>query len=227
MTTNTVLTETHDMVVVHRVFRRELHSLPALVRGVSAGDQERARLIAAHLDLVVSGLHEHHTGEDELLWPLLLDRVSLETEFVTRMEMQHEVIADALDQVNEAARQWRIDATTRHRDVLAEALARTSTALAEHLDDEEQLILPLAARHLTQAEWDRLAERARRATQPGRIALLNLGLLLEEVTAEERQWLLAGLPRPVRMLWNVLGQRLYDRYITRVRAGHIPPTAAA
>ena len=37
---------------------------------------DRAEAIAQHLDLMRAGLHMHHTGEDEILWPLLLARAS-------------------------------------------------------------------------------------------------------------------------------------------------------
>jgi hypothetical protein len=37
-----------QMVVIHRVFRREFGLLPALIRGVVADDLDRARVVAAH-----------------------------------------------------------------------------------------------------------------------------------------------------------------------------------
>lgn len=54
------------MVVVHRVFRRELRLIPQLVREVSPGNTARARVLAAHGRLVLRGLEGHHTSEDEL-----------------------------------------------------------------------------------------------------------------------------------------------------------------
>ena len=70
----TTLTNVHDMVIVHRAFRRELAVIPRLVRAVPAGDTRRAAVVARHARLVLQGLHLHHTGEDELLWPKLLER---------------------------------------------------------------------------------------------------------------------------------------------------------
>ena len=64
----------HEMVIIHRAFRRELTLLPRLVREVGDGDLPRAATLAAAVRLVLGGLHHHHTGEDVVLWPALLER---------------------------------------------------------------------------------------------------------------------------------------------------------
>lgn len=91
------------------------------------------------------------------------------------MEIQHEVLGDSLARATELADIWVAGAQAAARARLADTLTGVSTVLDEHLGDEEQLILPLASRQLAQAEWDRLAERARRSERPGRKALLVLG----------------------------------------------------
>lgn len=74
---------------MHRVFRRELRLVPPLVREVAPGDVARAAVPARHLRIVRRGLHLHHTGEDELLWPLLAERAAPSADLVTRMQAQH------------------------------------------------------------------------------------------------------------------------------------------
>src|SRR6266508_6495371 len=81
---------THPMVVGHRVFRREFRLLPGLILAVRIGDTARARVLAEHCADVTNGLHRHHTSEDEVLWPRLLDRTPLHAQLVHRMEAQHE-----------------------------------------------------------------------------------------------------------------------------------------
>ena len=61
----------------------------ALIAAVPDGDTRRARRLAAHLRWYRLGLHNHHQGEDELIWPLLLARVDLQADVVRRMEAQH------------------------------------------------------------------------------------------------------------------------------------------
>ena len=47
-TTNATLTDVHDMIVVHRAFRREFTLISPLVRGVAAGDTARAAVVTKH-----------------------------------------------------------------------------------------------------------------------------------------------------------------------------------
>ena len=84
--------DVHDMVVVHRVFRRELIDLSLLIRRVAPGDIDRAAVVAGHARLVLSGLHLHHTSEDDLLWPKLLERAAPSAELVQHMQAQHALV---------------------------------------------------------------------------------------------------------------------------------------
>jgi hypothetical protein len=90
--------DTREMVVVHTAFRRELGAAPGLVRGVAAGDRARSQVVGDHVQLLLDMLHHHHVGEDDLLWPKLLERVPAElAPRVRLMEGQHELIAQELD----------------------------------------------------------------------------------------------------------------------------------
>ena len=74
--------DTHDMIVVHRVFRRESALMPKLIQAAPDGDTARAQVLADAFGDYQLGLHLHHSGEDELVWPLLLARVDLEADLV-------------------------------------------------------------------------------------------------------------------------------------------------
>jgi hemerythrin-like domain-containing protein len=208
----------HEMVVVHRLFRREAALLPRLVESVTDGDTKRAALIAGHYRDYQHGLHHHHSGEDELLWPLLLARVDLEAEIVLRMEAQHEVIAASLTEVDGAIGAWETAPSMATVAPVLTALRAHLAALNEHLTDEEEHLLPLAAEHVTVAEWARLGERFVQQTPKNKI-LLYLGSILEEATPEERAAMLANLPAPARALWHLVGRHQYARRIARIRAG--------
>lgn len=209
--------ETWEMVVIHKMFRRELGQSAELVRAVAARDRARAALVADHLEMIIAGLHDHHHGEDLLLWPLLLPRVgSLNTDLVKRMESQHETVADRLSTVSILLPQWRSSADPGLRDELAAVLDDVSTALNEHLTDEETEILPLVSICLTQAEWDALGEHGKSNLPKGRKGFIILGAILEDTTRTERSRFLALLPGPVRLLNQLFGTRIYRRHKTRL-----------
>ena len=91
------LADVRDMYVVHRAFRREFGLLPDLIRDVISGDVARAEVVASHLDLVLAGLHMHHTGEDVVLWPLLVDRAAPSGDLIATMEAQHHAVDEYAD----------------------------------------------------------------------------------------------------------------------------------
>jgi hemerythrin-like domain-containing protein len=198
---------THEMVVVHRVFRREAALAPRLVRAVPDGDTARAARIAAHLDDYVMGLHHHHSLEDELIWPLLQARGS-DGELVDRMEQQHQGIDRTLAVVAEWLPAWQREADHIAREELALALLEHHRVLLEHLDDEERLVLPLVAEHLTVAEWDLVGRRGLEQLPKNKV-LLALGAILEEATPQERAYFLGKAPFAGRLLWKIVGRRQY------------------
>jgi hemerythrin-like domain-containing protein len=208
--------DTHEMVIVHRAFRREFRLAPELIRGVAAGDTVRARVVADHVADLVWGLHHHHHGEDELLWPKLLERAKPSTELIELMEALHARVSAALDGVDALIEPWRANAEPEAGATLAAAINDMTAALTEHLDQEEREILPLTEQHLSVAEWQQLGKNAVDSL-PKSKRLTFLGLILEDTTDEERAEFLAHIPAPVRVLWRLVGVRGYAKYVARVR----------
>ncbi|MFF5492193.1 hemerythrin domain-containing protein [Streptomyces aquilus] len=208
---------THEMVVVHRVFRRESALLPRLVRAVPDGASARAGEVAAYLDDYVMGLHHHHALEDELIWPLLRERAAAQDDLVARMEDQHGHIDRTLAAVGEWAPQWRGSADSVAGQELALALEEHRLALLDHLDDEEKLVLPLVAEHLTVAEWDEVGRRGLE-TLPKSKVMLALGAILEDATEEERAYFLGRAPLLGRLMWRWAGRRQYTAFCRAMRA---------
>jgi hemerythrin-like domain-containing protein len=210
--------DTQDMVVVHRVFRREFRLAPRMVRGVVEGDVARASLVAAHVTELATMLHHHHTGEDELVWPRLEERAAPAAELVARMEAQHETVAGLLDACADLVPAWGAAADVDRRDRLAGLLEQLSEALDEHLDEEEREILPLVQEHLTAAEWAELGERGAAGIPKSRLLVL-LGHILEECSPQERAAFLGHMPPPARLMYRLLGQRRWTRETAVLRAG--------
>ncbi|GAA5186416.1 hypothetical protein GCM10023322_32610 [Rugosimonospora acidiphila] len=210
------------MVIIHRAFRRESRLLGSAIAAVTPGDTRRARILAEHLRWYRLGLHNHHHGEDELIWPLLHARVDLEADVVIRMEAQHERIARTLDEAMRALPAWESSAGEAARDALVATLTEHRAAVIEHLDDEETHLLPLAAQYLTTPEWAALGEHFLAAT-PKPMLLQFLGAVLEDADPRERRTLLGALPLPARLAWKTIGRASYARLIRRVRADAVLP----
>jgi len=211
------LTDVRDMYVVHRVFRREFALIPRLVRTVVPGDTARAGVVAGHARLVLAGLDMHHTGEDALLWPRLLERAAPSADLVHRMEGQHHRVEECIARLSEALTRWEDEARPAVSDEVADGFDELRVALLEHLDDEERYILPLAERHITPQEWAGLGEHGMAKVKKAELPIL-FGAILEEATPDERTMMLGLVPAPVRVLLRTVFAWKYRRYIRRVRA---------
>ncbi|MGB9249793.1 MAG: hemerythrin domain-containing protein [Mycobacterium sp.] len=210
------LCDTSDMVIVHRMFRRECAMLPKLVAGVASGDVARARTVAGHAREVLDMLHHHHMGEDELLWPRLSARTRFHADLLARMDSQHQGLAVLLEQAATALAEWQ-DAPTVHMSTpLTVILNQLSTGLNEHFDEEEAAILPIVERVITAVEYREVGLRGL-VSIPLTRRLIVLGYILEGATSQERNVFLAAIPRPVRIAYRLLGERQHRHETTRLR----------
>ena len=205
-----------EMVVVHRTFRREFPAVAAMIRRTPEGDTRRAKVVAGHLRLCLAGLHMHHTGEDVILWPLLLERAAPSTGLVETMQAQHHGVDARTEAITPALAAWEAAPTAATGEQLAGLVDQFTAALTEHLDLEEREILPLAARHLSVDEWNSLGQHGQDAMSAGQKPIM-FGLLLEDVDADERELMLGTLSLPVRWLLLTVGAWQFKRYVKRLR----------
>ena len=91
--------DVHEMVVVHRAFRRESAAAAGSSARTPEGDTHRAKVVADHLRLCMAGLEMHHTGEDIVLWPLLLERAAPSTGLVETMQAQHHAVDEHVEAI--------------------------------------------------------------------------------------------------------------------------------
>lgn len=216
------LVDTSVMPTLHSFFRREFRLAGAVVRGVAVGDLARARVVADHVDFLTRHLHHHHTVEDDLLWPKLLQRVPEELAPVVHlMESQHAQVDGLILQVGEVLPRFREAADAESRDRLAELLEALHLHLVEHLDAEEEQLLPLAARNVTQEEWEEMSEAGRAGT-PRNEMTLTFGMYQYEGDPVVLGKMLAEAPPPVRWIVPRLSRRAFRKYAVRVHGTPTP-----
>jgi hemerythrin-like domain-containing protein len=214
-TASTARPDTSEMVFVHNCFRQQFRALPGLVLAVPDGDVGRAAVIVDYLAELTTALHHHHEGEDELMWPLLLERAPMDGVLILKMEEQHERIAELYRRAADSAAGFVRAADTGSRADLADTLTELVAALEEHLHDEEVHILPLVEQVMTVAQWEALGERGR-AGLPKDRQLVFLGFLLAANTPERGREFLKSMPAPARIAWKVMGRRVFTREYRRI-----------
>ncbi len=209
--------DTSDMVMIHAVFRAELEAVPGRVRAVGGADLEQAGLVGAHYRFLLDLIGTHHLGEDALLWPKLNQRAPLEAALVRRMESQHTTIAGLLPEVAALLGRWGRSADPDAARELVDRLAQFNGALGEHLGEEEEGILPIAAEHLSVPEWAALREHSLRSVPPEWLPIV-LGLCLRRLPPDRRGNFLAEVPHAAVAQWQGGGQRRYEDHMERLGA---------
>ncbi|MEP9364344.1 hemerythrin domain-containing protein [Nocardioides sp. CN2-186] len=211
-----------DMIVVHTALLREFRLAPDAVRRATPGSRALVRDVTAHLRLLCALMHHHHTGEDELLWPVLGPRLTdAERTLLEVAEAQHAGIDQSLHRVDQALTAWTAGPAEAEAAELVDALGQLHVLLREHLEAEERHLLPLAAAHLTEEEWHRIGE-AGAAGVPKRDLLLVFGMFAYEGDPEVLAQMLQAAPPPARVLVPRLAPRVYARHAARIHGNRRP-----
>jgi hemerythrin-like domain-containing protein len=164
--------DTRRMLEVHAMFRQQFLAVPALIAAVAPNDRERTDVMATHIQFLCGFLHEHHTLEDEFLWPTLKTRGAEEAaEISLLMEEHHSGIARLLDRLDNELRAWRGSASSQHAAAVAQTIGQLLPLLLDHMSLEESRALPVIERHIFADEWEQMAEAGRRHFSPDDLAL--------------------------------------------------------
>lgn len=208
--------DSRDMIAVHDMYRREFASFPELVRGVAAGDRDRAALVAEHVSFVVALLHAHHGSEDDLVWPKLAERAPADVApLLATMHADHEEIDRRLGDVDTRLAGWREEADVAGRDRVADALDALLPPLTGHLATEEAEALTLIDEHLTAAEWAEVGNAGLAEIPPSRHTLL-FGMLLHDMDPEMYRLVQETVPAEVFDVVAAAGPEEYRRHRARL-----------
>ncbi len=89
--------------------------------------------------------------------------------------------------------------------------SRCNAHLAEHLDEEEAEVLPLAAENLSAEEWGALPGHGMANFHGDKIWLI-LGLIRERMNDEQRAAMLEHMPPPAVEMWTGFGEQAFRDY---------------
>lgn len=195
------------MLVAHQAFRRDLANLAKAVSMAPVTDPGRQASVAAGWEMFKRQLHSHHSGEDELVWPALRERLANSSHaqsVLDEMEAEHGQIDPVLAAVDAA---FENQSDTRQ---LAAATDSLMTMLDGHLIHEERDCLPLIGSALTATEWRSVGAKMGR-----RIGLSNIGewfaWMLDGATEADNVAALSVVPAPARLIYRKVWKRRYDK----------------
>ena len=133
-------TDVSDMYAVHKALTGALEAAPAYVAKAGV-DSERVEVIGSFCENVIEFLHVHHTGEDELIYPVLEQRCAESRSELERINDQHKLLDAPMDAGRSAIATWRAAPSTDNAQAVIDALASIVEPLRPHLAEEETVLL--------------------------------------------------------------------------------------
>jgi hypothetical protein len=196
-----------NFLMAHAGMRVEYGRLATACTAVR--DAAHAELIESQIALVLDVLHHHHTVEDELVWPRLVERAPEEAPKLHDLESQHEHI----DPLIRAAGDVTVPLAER-----APVLRALHEALNAHLDQEERDAVPLILTCLTRGDWHEVEERASAGVGRKRMPLVY-GWLVSAAPDELREKATEDVPTVVEWLFRLFWWPSYRRRFERLYGG--------
>ncbi len=189
------------MRALHAALRRDLSRLrdAAAQSGNAAGAPPA---VLAGWDAFRAQLDNHHSAEDDDLWPVLRRELSDPGDLaaVDAMVAEHQQIPPALASV---------DAALRAGSEAAAPVEQLSAVVLDHLAHEERAVFPLIEQHLTRAQWRAFLRKERTRRSP-RERPEFLAWILDDADRHDATAVLTEMPPPARLIYRRLLRPRYD-----------------
>jgi hypothetical protein len=140
---------------------------------------------------------------------------------ISAMESQHAQIHQLTETLDSQVTSWAADPSTEHRDAVADTCDSAVALLEDHLGAEEREILPIAAREISQSEWDEIGERAMGAL-PKDKRMLVLGTIRYWAPPDRSAAVAADIPRPMRPFVTAMADRAFRKEAVSVHGTATP-----
>ncbi|WP_432478591.1 hemerythrin domain-containing protein [Nocardioides sp. GXQ0305] len=138
--------------VIHAALRRDLERIAMLVERPDDLSGERLRAIGGHAVWLMGLLHEHHTTEDERLFPVMRANNPDIGLLLDTMLAEHGAIAAAVTALEEAGRRAE-SGDPGAAEALQDAVVGLRRVLDPHLEHEERSLSPLVPDSMTDEQW--------------------------------------------------------------------------
>lgn len=166
------------MYVLHHAFRRDLTDFVDAAGGLGTEDREAWKRLAERWRTFGALLHDHHSKEDDYLWPLLIHKATRAADLpalavLAEMEAEHKSIDPLLAEVTAGFEQMAQTPTDDVRTGLVTRLIETRQNLGDHLAHEERDAIAVMQSHVSGEEWaDLEAKKFRGGMTFGQVRVL-------------------------------------------------------
>ncbi len=184
-----------------RGLRSGAHQLADGARTLDATDRRRLRAFRTYFYGYAGEVLAHHTIEDDYFFPALAEQVGAATARIDRLARDHADLDEIMTAVTAGLE--RIGAGTLTGAEVTVSLRELAVHMDEHLDFEDEEILPRFERHFSVESYEALEAQAQKSLGIGKQAAFTIPFVAASVTPELREQLLGGAPAPMRILYRM------------------------
>jgi hemerythrin-like domain-containing protein len=212
----------------HRAMRIDAERLQSLVASARPADADRLTALSCWYTGYEGAIHDHHTAEEAVVYPALLERDPSFAEADGELEGEHRVLADRLAVLHQSLQDLPSAAGGGAWEQDQAEAVRSASALREilelHLPHEEDVAFSRYRREFTADEFADLGKAAWKVV--GARAVVFAGpWVLDHATPAERDELLAAQPLLLRVLYRLALRPRYDRLARPLRESTTPPSS--
>jgi hypothetical protein len=137
------------------------------------------------------------------------------------MEMQHRRLAVLVERVNSGLSSWKACSSTESLADLADSVDLLLPVLDDHLDVEEECVVPLMAHYITAAEWNAMVAQGVAQADPGDLPL-GFGMLIYEGDHDLVDAAIANMPEDVRSVIREQAEEAFAEHSRQVHGTETP-----
>jgi hemerythrin-like domain-containing protein len=204
-----------DYLAIHGMIRRATRALALVTARGVALDDRRARALKEYWQGYAHELHMHHTVEDTIFFPALVDRAPEAVGQIARIDRDHAELDELIAAGHEAFAAIGAGTGTERAHVV---LARLERLMAEHLDFEDDQLVPTIGSLFTQAEYDAMHARAMSLPTPRKQLAFIVPFVAQWMDPAAWQRLYASAPLPLKVMYR-LTRRRHSRLVRAAFGG--------
>jgi hemerythrin-like domain-containing protein len=189
--------------VVHTALRRAPHRLAATAQAIDPSDRGRTAALARYWKGYAAEVLSHHTIEDVVFFPALVERVPETARHMARLGSEHHHLDALMTACTNAVEDLRRDPGADATAELASHFQALARLMDDHLEYEDVEILPLFQEHFSGEEYEALEQQAMKQVKMGPQAAFAVPFVVDAATTEQFTQLFAQAPAPLKVLYRV------------------------
>ena len=192
--------DTTDYLAIHTCLRKGGRAIAEAVRTLDVSDRDRVGALRRYWEGYAAEVVAHHTIEDDIFFPALVERAPSAVELLDRVDHEHDLLDELLAE-GTAAMAAIVEGASGNR--AATVLEHLDVLMHHHLAYEDAELLPMIAGNFAQSEYDLLHKRAIKSLGFGKQALFAVPFIGSWLDDDLRARLLDTAPLQFKVLYRV------------------------